>query len=374
MPLTKDNKEIILQPANDTEKHMFVGWKIEENTKTFEEFYKWDIPYFKAVPIIEEKKDHILTFKADSRSKIKNTAGEEVSYIRKPYKNGEDITKLFPSIDIMTNYNGKWTISEKEVNKETTIQTDAEMVFLTYQDMNNNKVDDLSETFTIKFVSELPGQEFTEKKVKWNETINLPIPESEEYVFFDWYIDPTFDTVFTEETNIQKDYTLYAKNIKFSDLVNTTVENPIYREDLAEQIKLKLKKHNLQTDQRYISEEEAKKEEREAIKKEKEKKQQYGQEEVTFLQFHNKGHNKLYLITFIDPNSKYIYSIIAPYGQTIKIVNEDGKVVNEYSVRQNTTITLNEKKLLSGSELDYYHSEYREINKTVFIKIQPISK
>lgn len=85
-------------------------------------------------------------------------------------------------------------------------------------------------------------------------------------------------------------------------------------------------------------------------------------------------HNKIYLINFVDTSNNFIYSLVAPYGQTIKVVTDNGNLYQEYGVRHNTTIVLDEKRLLSSeNDLEKYHSEYREINDTVFIKIQPIT-
>jgi hypothetical protein len=96
-------------------------------------------------------------------------------------------------------------------------------------------------------------------------------------------------------------------------------------------------------------------------------------EQVT--QLHNLGQKKLYLITFLDPLNQYLYSIVAPYGQTIKVVYEDGQLFKEYAVRQDSTIILDQETLLTeSSDLDRYDFEYRQINDSVFIKVQPVGK
>ena len=85
--------------------------------------------------------------------------------------------------------------------------------------------------------------------------------------------------------------------------------------------------------------------------------------------------NKLHLINFLDPSNNFLFAFVAPYGQNIKVTDDLGRLVKEYAVRQQTHIILDEKKLISsGSELDNFHTEYKQVNEAVFIKVQPITK
>ena len=61
--------------------------------------------------------------------------------------------------------------------------------------------------------------------------------------------------------------------------------------------------------------------------------------------------------------------------RSIKVVYEDGQLFKEYGVRQDSTIILDQETLLTeSSDLDRYDFEYRQVNDSVFIKVQPVGK
>ena len=174
---------------------------------------------------------------------------------------------------------------------------------------------------------------------------------------------------------ITTDITLYAKVKSYNEVINNSVEDPIYRQDIVLQVEEILNKKNKVIEDTYNKE-------ISQIEEEKKKEEEYNKknniivpEKQQVIDLYNVNHSKLYLITFLDTRSNFIYSIVAPYGQTIKILDEKGKPYKEYRVRQNTSIILDEDILLSKtSDLKEYYSEYKQQNETVFITIQPIKK
>lgn len=368
----KNNNETIKLQEDPEE--IIDTWEIEEKINKKDKFYQRDILYFELTPKYRDKKDLILTFKADD-DKANILENEQVAdYIKVGYKKDTPITDYFADLEIDKDFKGDWYIDNDKVNNETKIDKATDLVFKTYQDKNNNNIDDFTETFTIKFETNLE-QEIPEKVVKWEETINLPELKDDTKVFFEWYSDKEYKNKITENDKITSDMTLFAKIIPFEEVVNKSVSNPIDRKDIALQVKRMLDKRNSKVDEVYNKEIEEKEKEREALINYNKENNIIMQDLETTIDLHNLDHNKLHLITFTTPLNDFIYSIIAPYGQTIKITNEYGELYKEYAVRHDTTITLDEDKLIQGgNELEEYHSEYRKINNTIFIKIQPITK
>lgn len=355
------------------ENELLTTWEIEKVTKEYDEFYKFDETYFVAKPVYVSSENFVLNFVTDDMGKIFEN-DKEASFVKVPYKSDTPLSDYLPLVTTAKDFKGDWFIGDKIVDEETKITEDTTLEFRTYQDKNDNNVDDYTEKFTVSFESNL-DQEIPVKTVDWEGTIDLPELKNEEKIFYDWYLDSEFKKLFTEETKITSNITLHAKNLSINEVINTSVEQPIIRKDLAIQVEDNLDTINEKVDMRYI-EEVAK------AKAEKEKEEKYNQENnivpekrETLNYIYNEGHNKLYVISFLNPSNEYIYSVVAPYGQTIKVTNEQGELRNEYSVRQHTTIVLDDKNLVSkGHELDFYHSEYRQVNDTVFIKIQPLVK
>lgn len=366
----EDNKIVLDHEDNET--RILDYWEIEEKVDEKDEFYKRDIIYFNAKPNYKNKEDFVLTFTADEKANIMSDE-QKVTYLKVPYKKDTNVEDYYPEVVTSKDFKGDWTINESKINKDTEIKEDTNIEFVTYQDKNDNNIDDFTEEFTIKFETNI-DEEVDDKVVGWEETVDLPTLEDKNKIFYEWYSDEEYKKEFTEETKVRSDLTLYAKVKSFDEIVNESVENPIERKDISLQVENKLEERNKPVDEAYRKEIEKAEKEREELKKYNEENNIVTQDIETEIKLHNSNHNKLHLITFLDPSNKFIYSLVAPYGQTIKVINENGNLYKEYSVRNKTSIVLDESKLVKNiDKLEKYHSEYRKINDTVFIKIQPIT-
>lgn len=370
--LNEATEEMILE--NQDPNLVIDTWEIEKKIDEKEEFYKRNIIYFNIRPKYKPKEDYILTFKtADDKAEL-TEKDTKVDYIKVPYKKETTINGYLPEVEVHKDFKGDWYIGNKKIDNETKVNKDTEIIFKTYQDKNNNFIDDYTEQFTIKFNTNLK-QQVEDKVVKWEETIKLPVLEDETKVFYGWYEDEEFNKEFTEKTKVTKDMTIYAKIRTFEEVINNSVEDPIDRKDIQLQLKRMLVQRNNLIDELYkgmIEQENKAREEK--IKKNRENNINE-QPPVQIIKLYNEKHNKVFLVTFLNPSSEYIYSIAMPYGQTLKIVNEKGDLIKEYGIRQDTTIVLDDKKLVtSEKKLDMYHTEYRQINETVFVKLQPLTK
>lgn len=371
--LDEQTNNLTLSTPDNANALLLDDWEIEKKIQD-KGFFQRDQQYYTAKPIYKERKDFVLTFVTDTQSSFYEK-DQPIHLINVPYSVDDDWRSNLPQPAIEDDFKGYWTVNNEAVTEETTINENTIFEYRTFQDKNDNSIDDFTEEFTVNFVTNT--QEVIESRVVgWEGTVELPklqTLEEENKVFYDWYSDEQSTEVFTNETPVTSDMTLFAQVEYIPDIINTTIDKPIKRKDIAVEVQKELKDRNKKIDDQFNSEMVEEEKEREALK-------QYNQEnnilsdnieQVT--QLHNLGHNKLYLITFLDPLNNFLYAIVAPYGQTLKVVYEDGQLFKEYSIRQDTTIILNQEILLTESnDLDRYDFEYRQINESVFIKAQPV--
>src|SRR5699024_6767013 len=132
----------------------------------------------------------------------------------------QPISEVLPTIEVKEDYNGDWTLNDNVIENDTEITEDSEISFQSYQDINNNNLDDLTESFTIEFETNAEQNIEAVENISWEETVDLPIVEDDNLIFFDWYTEPELENVFTSETKVQNDLTLYADMKNLNEVVN----------------------------------------------------------------------------------------------------------------------------------------------------------
>ncbi len=261
---------------------------------------------------------------------------------------------------------------KEETQKMNRVNRHTTLIFKTYQDKNNNFKDDFGEKFTVKFNTDIKDVKYKDLVVGWEENIKLPILKDKQRVFFGWSRDEKFENPFRESDKVTSDLVLYAEFKPIDEVMNRSVEQPIYRQDVAFQVLKILEINNKQVDVAYNKkikqEEDAKKKKREQDRKNN----TFSPPKQTVIELHNVDREKLYLITFIDEYNQYRFSFVSPYGRTIKIYDKQDNLLKEYAVRHNTTIPLNTSDFVTGREkLNGFRSEYFKFNDTIYIKISP---
>lgn len=371
--LDEETGKVTLYADSSANSRILDDWEFEEKVQENGLLQRDEI-YYTAKPNYLESHDFVLTFITDEHSRFYEK-DQPLNYVSQGYTAGTNLQNslLTPSID--SDYKGFWTIEGHEITDETVIYEDTVLEFRTYQDKNDNGIDDFSEEFELHFVTNTE-EEIESRVVAWEDTIDLPALQTlkeENKVFYDWYADEQMTEVFTSETKITNDMTLFAKVEYIPDIINTTIEYPINRNDVAIEVQKVLNEQNKKIDDGFNQEIQETEKERAELKAYNEENNIVSNNVEQVVQLHNLGQNKLYLITFLDPLNNYLYSIVAPYGQTLKVVYEDGQLYKEYAIRQDTTIVLDQQVLLTeSSELERYDFEYRQINESVFIKLQPV--
>ena len=236
--LTKDLNELTLLDPIDYEDEIFNEWLLSERNDTreisiFNLFeISTDITVYEVTPAYQEASDFVLTFRTDENAKLIDDE-QEVTYVRIPYQAEQPISEVLPTIEVKEDYNGDWTLNDNVIENDTETTEDSEISFQSYQDINNNNLDDLTESFTIEFETNAEQNIEAVENISWEETVDLPIVEDDNLIFFDWYTEPELENVFTSETKVQNDLTLYAdmKNLNALNLpedLTLDVQNFIY--------------------------------------------------------------------------------------------------------------------------------------------------
>lgn len=419
----EDETQTQLPLPSTNPKLLFQHWEIEfvdrkKETKT---------SVYHAIPKYIDAKDYLLTVQSDEHAKLIDAQGKDAEGKIIPYQKNTEVYSYLPKVVVDADYKGNWfyhqkdgteikisisgekdektevkqnsssteTKSEETKNKEpkkskdsaskekspkekedkeskkiNTADQNTTVTFRTYQDKNNNNKDDFSETFTVKFHTDLKEVQYKDKTVKWEETLHLPILKDKQRVFFGWCKDPQYTQPFTEEDKVRENLNLYAEFRSIEEVMNRSVEKPILRQDVSLQVLKILEKNNKQVDLAYnkaIRQEEMARKKKE---EENKKKNIIEPPKKTVIELHNVNWEKLYLITFIDEFNQYRFSFVSPYGRAIKIYDKNDTLLKEYAVRQNTTITLNSKEF-GKQYIQEFLSEYYRFNDSIYIKISP---
>ncbi|MEM5057970.1 InlB B-repeat-containing protein, partial [Enterococcus faecalis] len=184
------------------------------------------------------------------------------------------------------------------VTDEIIINEDTVLQFKTYQDKNDNWIDDFSEAFTVNFVTNT-GEEIENQVIGWEGTIGLPQLQTlkeENKVFYDWYSDEQLTNVVTNESKVTSDMTLFAKVKSIPEIINTTIEHPITRKDIAIEVQSVLHEQNSDIDKQFNTKVLEEEKERKALKAYNKANNILSEKVEQVTQLHNLGQKKLYLI------------------------------------------------------------------------------
>lgn len=379
--MTLDNLE-------DSDSTLFIHWEIKEIEETIEEKERKVIV---VSPKTIESKDYTITLKIEDPKLVKIKENDLLLNQSKiAYTKDTEIVPYLDEIDleIHQDYKGDWhikendklikiddykfkTIKEGDESSKKILDSNIELVYITYQDKNDNYIDDFTETFTVKFNTSVE-ETINSRTVKWEDTIELPILKHDSKVFYEWYSDKEMKVPFTEHTKVRENLTLYAKFKNINTVMNESVEEPIYRKDILDQVEKIIAVYNYGIDENYNKTIEAEEKTKAEEKEYNRVNNIFTDEKLKVLNFHNPNHNKLYIVSFLNEDMDFLFGIVSPYGRTIKVYDTIDSKQQEIAVRQNTTVVLDETKLLKSNEkLLNYKTEYYKINETVYVKVSP---
>lgn len=353
-------------------------------------------------PILADEKELIVKFlSTEGGQLLQNNA--QTKEIVKSVNKGTNLKEILPEVNAKKHYSfAGWfkavsTNNKKEVGEKVDVEdmeiTDSKGEYYAkfYPDFNENNIDDRTEEITVKFVTN-SDRKFKDIKTHVGKKIQLPALKKKESVFMGWYRDEEFKNKFTEDI-LTDSQTLYAKWEKAEKVIEESQNKPIADKDISDQVERVLKERlqgygnatttpnsNVKAASTMPSNNTASNPSENNLETIVEKSPStYEGNTSTGTSFKETKHvfsndkiGKEFMVKFFENDGSFLFSIILPYGKTVKIYDENEKERGEYAVRHNTSITLdpkdyvNEKSILLG-----FDSREVRINSTQITEVFP---
>lgn len=418
--ILKSEKELVLETPELSKDEMLSYWKIEE------ENMKVSIK-----PVIVEKEEFEVKFLAEKGGNIvENNA--KTSELIKSVEKESVLADLLPETLPNTNFkfSGWYYKNGEKVEPDKVKITDSKQEIFArfYQDYNDNEIDDLTENIKVKFVTKTKDKIDT-VKLKIGQKIKAPQLRAKDKVFLGWYVDKNFETEYNN-TPIAEDTTLYAKWEKADKVIEQSETKPITKQDVAEQVEQILKERENNSQKDSDKKESTKKDsnKKESTKKDSDtdnsvatkpaviadstgggfnntsadsgtaavgtgaettnstestENKDTEKNEVTKVEqpsiyretvntYKNPNVGKKFSVKFFDENGSFLFSLTLPYGRTIQVYDQNKNKKDEYSVRQDSSITLNSTEYVNAdSVLLNFESSQKRKNSVKITEVYP---
>lgn len=355
--------------------------------------------------LIDSKSLNVIFYSSKGGELIQNNG--QTNEISMSVDRGTTLKDILPKTKTIAHFKfkGWFNNGEKVADLEDAriLSDNAKYYAKFYQDFNNNSIDDLTEKITVKFVTNSKAKI---KSIETNvgDTITLPKLTKNSYVFMGWYTDKNLKNAF-KNSNLTKSYTLYAKWEKVKDVIKKSETEPIKSENISDQLEQILNQHSSDKSSSNNSEEQSRnggtsttfgatqagsvapstafgatqKRSNTASTTTPSTTSTTSDTDTTNIftekkyVFNNKNLGHRYMIKFFDENETFLFSLILPYGKTLKTYDENNQLREEYSVRQDTTITLNTNDYINyGSTLLEYRTREVKFNSAQITEIYPL--
>lgn len=352
-------------------------------------------------PILTDEKDLTVKFlSTEGGQLLQNNA--QTKEIVKSVNKGTNLKEILPEVNPKKYYNfAGWfkavtTNNKKEVGEKVNVEdmkiTDStgEYYAKFYPDFNENNIDDSTEEITVKFVTN-SDQKFKDITTHVGKQIQLPALKKKESVFMGWYTDEEFKNKFTNDI-LTDSQTLYAKWEKAEKVIEESQNKPITDKDISDQIERILKERlqgygttttpssNVNAARTTPSNNTASNPSNsnagtivETSPPTYEGNTSTGTSfKETKYVFANDKIGEEFMVKFFDKDGSFLFSIILPYGKTVKVYDQNENERGEYSVRHDTSITLDTKDLVNeNSILLGFDSREVRINSTQITEVFP---
>lgn len=356
-------------------------------------------------PVLTDEKEYTVKFFSTKGGQLlQNNA--QTSEIVKSANKGTYLKEIFPEVNPKKHYNfAGWfksvtTNNKKEVGEKVDVEdikitnSKGEYYAKFYPDYNGNNIDDSTEEITVKFVTN-SEQKFNDIKTHVGKQIKLPALKKKESVFMGWYTDEEFKNKFNNQI-LTDSQTLYAKWEKAEKVIEESQNKPITDKDISDQIENVLKErlqgydnaattpttpsssvnaastkpsnNTASTPSNNISRTDV---ETSTPTYEGNTRTGASFTETKYL-FSNVNIGKEFMVKFFEMDGSFLFSMILPYGKTVRVYDDKEEQRSEYSVRHDTSITLDTKDYVNDiSTLLGFDSREVRINSTQITEVFP---
>ncbi|WP_255485854.1 InlB B-repeat-containing protein [Sporosarcina sp. BP05] len=334
--------------------------------------------------LLEEKELSVRFYTTDGGQLLENNA--QIKEIVKSVNKGTNLKDVLPEVNPKKHYKlSGWfkAVNEKGEEKLKNIDdikiTDSKGVYYAkfYPDFNDNDIDDSTEEITVKFVTNSKDR-FKDVKTNVGDPIELPILKNKNSVFIGWYTDEKFQNEYKNDV-LTESLTLYVKWEKADKVIADAKKNPITDKDISDQVEKilneRLNEFNANQKPSNVS---GSGNDTGLIVQPKQPSQPpvegnigTGFKEKVYV-FKNENIGQMFMVKFFDEDEGFLFSLTLPYGKTLKTYDENGKMHDEYSIRQDTTITINTQKYInSESVLLGFDTREVRVNSTQITEVFP---
>lgn len=392
--LLKNDLEMELVQPTIPEGYIFSYWNTQD-----------DNTHFKINPVFIEEKDVTIQFIAQNGGNLVHN-NSQLKELTNTYKQNTLLKDVLPEINPNENYKFKgWFIAENDKELEKLNVTDTLKINDTknylaqfYQDINNNNLDDTTEKITLSFATN-NGQQINDIHLHVGQPFTLPkLNAKPNYVFIGWYLDTSYKTKYSSEDNLTTNTTLYAKWEEANEVIN----KPITDENISEQVESLLngRLDRLEAAIQNTGENTNSTSTNPSIQPSNvpasnnnilpqsetvttpttatTPQNQSSNEVLTYTEpkylFTNSNVGESYMVRFYDETENFLFSLVLPYGRTIKLLDQSENLVKEYTVRQSTIIKLNTNDYIFGEELLEFDSRTIKENSSDITEVFPVLK
>lgn len=373
----KSDIELELEPPKNINKgKMLSYWSIErvKEKLTIE-------------PILVDAKDVLVNFYTTEGGELLEN-NSQIKEISKSVNKGTNLKSIMPEVNPINGYKfaGWFKVLDgkeeklKELDDIKVMDLDSKYSAKFYPDLNGNGIDDRTEGITVKFITN-SSTEIPNVKTTVGNQIKLPKLEKKDSVFLGWYTDQELKNQFKENI-VNESVTLYAKWGNVEKVIKESETKPVTDKDISDQIETilnkRLKELNTTTNVSSSSNKAVQTPSKETnTSKEPSNEQTVPVQNSTFKEvehvFNNKNYGQRFMVKFLNEDESFLFSIVLPYGKTIKIYDENEMIRGEYAVRQDTTITLNSTEYINeGSRLLEYETQEVKMNSALITEIYPV--
>lgn len=329
---------------------------------------------------------------------------EQIKEVVKSATKNTKLTDVLPDVNPNPNYKfAGWfeTVNKSAEKKVQDIDdrqiTDSKGEYYAkfFSDFNDNNIDDKTEEITVDFVTNT-DEKIDPVKLKVGQKISAPKLSSKDKIFMGWYTNKELTNKFADD-NIKEPTTLYAKWENSEKVINESETNPITDKNISDQVekilndRLKGLESSLATNDKTDTNnteasnsnvipstnspevaEENPTQNNSNVKDDVSNSDKVSVYTETKYVFKNKNINEKYMVKFYDKNGSFISSLTLPYGKTLKLLDENGNLQEEYAVRQDTSIKFDKEKYVDkDSKFLGLATETVNVNSSEVTEISP---
>ena len=357
-------------------------------------FSYWDIKNsdtkFEILPRFVDSNELQASFTSEDNGHLLHN-NSNIKELVKAFDEDDLFRDVAPEVNANPNYKFRgWhyykdteTLEKLEVTDTTKIHHQTNYFALFYQDINNNNIDDTTENITLKFVPN-NNQTMNDINLYVGQSFTMPkLDIKKDHVFIGWYTDESFKTKFDNELSLTENTTLYAKWEKAENVIQRSENQPIRDQNISDQVESilngrldRLESAIARTNQNATAAQRVQQPvqptNQNNIAEDNNSNEVLKYTETKYV-FNNPNIGERFMVKFFDLDNRFLFSVSLPYGRSIHVLDQSDNLVKEYSVRQDTSITMDVADyVFNPDNFQEFDSRTVRVNTSEITEIYPV--